>query len=132
VRIAAKGVNVSNVVTFEVKLEVLGEERSLLKPEMTANVDITTAQKDGVLYAPVGAVLKQDGKYIVNVIASDGSTQSRPVEVGISDGLNKTEIISGLKAGESVVVYKSDAQSRWNTGQQKPPAAGMMLGGPRR
>jgi multidrug resistance efflux pump len=133
VRIATRGVNVSNVVTFEVKIEVLGEERNLLKPEMTTNVDIITAQKDNVLYAPVGAVLRQDGKYIVNVTESDGSIQNRPVEVGISDDLNKTEIISGLKEGESVVVYKSDAQSRWNAGQQaRPPAGGMMLGQPRR
>src|SRR5262249_12618539 len=40
VRIATRGVNVSNVVTFEVKIEVLGENKTLLKPEMTANVQI--------------------------------------------------------------------------------------------
>jgi HlyD family secretion protein len=37
-RIAPRGVNVSNVVTFEVKLEVTARDKDLLRPEMTANV----------------------------------------------------------------------------------------------
>ena len=133
VRIASRGANVSNVVTFEVKLEVLGEDRNLLKPEMTANIEIITAQKDNVLCAPVGAILRQKGKYIVNVPGADGSVETRPVEIGISDEIEKTEIISGLNEGDKVVVYKGDSQSRWNAGQQaRPPAGGMMLGQPPR
>lgn len=130
VQIATKGVNISNVVTFEVKLEVLGEERSLLKPEMTANIDIITAQRDNALMVPENAILKIKGKNIVNVIMPDGSKEQRPVEVGIRGDTDK-EIISGLQEGESIVINKNDSQSKWNAKQQTPPA-GMMLGGPPR
>jgi HlyD family secretion protein len=40
-RIAARGTRVSNVATFEVKAEVTGPNKNLLKPGMTANVVIT-------------------------------------------------------------------------------------------
>ena len=47
VRISPRGVNVSNVVTFEVKIEVTAREKALLRPEMTANVEILVAERTG-------------------------------------------------------------------------------------
>jgi HlyD family secretion protein len=58
-RIATKGINVSNVVTFEVKIEVQGKNKLLLKPEMTANVEIIVAEKEGVLLVPYEAILQK-------------------------------------------------------------------------
>lgn len=116
VRIATQGVNVSNVVTFEVKIEVAGQDKSLLKPEMTTNVVITAAQKDDVLTVPVEAVIRRGKEYVVDVVA-DGVKAERRVEVGLNDGLRR-EIISGLRVGDRVVVHKEDADSRWNATRQ--------------
>ncbi|MBT3783749.1 HlyD family efflux transporter periplasmic adaptor subunit, partial [bacterium] len=47
-RVATKGEIVSNVVTFEVRIEVEGRGKSLLKPEMTANLEIIALEREDV------------------------------------------------------------------------------------
>jgi HlyD family secretion protein len=130
VRIATQGVNISNVVTFEVKIEVTGEYKSLLKPEMTANVEIIIARKDNVLLVPSEAVTRKAPRHIALVMKSDKTQEERPVEIGISDG-TKTEIVSGLSEGETVVFHKGEAESRWRQEQGGPPSPMMMMGRPR-
>ncbi len=112
VRIATRGEVNANVVTFEVKIIVLGDELSLLKPEMTTNVEIVSVRKDDVLLAPVEAVKAQGGQGGVRILREDGTTKVIIVKVGISDGVNR-EIISGLNEGDKLVVLKGEASSRW-------------------
>ncbi|MGN6370395.1 MAG: efflux RND transporter periplasmic adaptor subunit [Phycisphaerae bacterium] len=59
VRIAETGVSTSNVVTFEVKIEVTSANRSLLRPLMTADVDIISAERPDALLIPVQAFSKK-------------------------------------------------------------------------
>ncbi|MEI8196047.1 MAG: efflux RND transporter periplasmic adaptor subunit, partial [Phycisphaerae bacterium] len=59
VRVATKGVNSNNVVTFEVRIEVTSRNRRLLKPEMTANVEIIVAERAEVLTVPVLGIVRQ-------------------------------------------------------------------------
>ena len=117
-RIAAKGIEISNVVTFEVKIEVLGKDRSLLKPGMTANVEIIVAEKENVLLVPSEAVLRKKREHVVGVMKDDGSVEERFVRTGISDGV-VTEIISGLHQGEIVAYRRGEARSRWRTDQSR-------------
>jgi HlyD family secretion protein len=133
VRIATQGVNTSNVVTFEVKIEVLGRNKHLLKPEMTANVEIIAAEKEKALLIPVEAVFRQRGQTFVEVVKKDGTTERRQIEVGINDGVNE-EVLKGLSLGETVMVNKGEVESRWrnqNSGQQRPrniPVTRAMMG----
>jgi len=126
-RIAPKGVNASNVVTFEVKIEVLSDNKALLKPEMTANVEVLVAQKDDALLVPVEAVSRRRMERFVMAVKPDGTAEERPVEVGLSDGV-QFEIVSGLKEGDTVQVRKGEAESAWRKGQSGF-RGGMMLGG---
>ncbi|MFH0794589.1 MAG: efflux RND transporter periplasmic adaptor subunit, partial [bacterium] len=131
VRIATSGASVSNVVTFEVKLEVLGEGKELLKPQMTANVEIVAAEKELALLVPADAVTRQQGQRVVYVQKPDGTTEERPVEVGISDGF-KVEIMKGLNEGEEVAYQKGMGDSRWRNNPNGPPGGaarpmGMMM-----
>ncbi|MBW2601998.1 MAG: efflux RND transporter periplasmic adaptor subunit [Deltaproteobacteria bacterium] len=136
-RIATKGINVSNVVTFEVKIEALGKTKSLLKPEMTANVEIIVAEKEEALLVPAEAVLYKEREPFVQVMKDDGSVKERPVQLGISDGV-ATEITSGVNQGDTVVYHKGKAQSRWRTDQSRRSLTSrrgmqlMMGGGQRR
>jgi HlyD family secretion protein len=118
IRIATKGVNISNVVTFEVKLEVLGKEKYLLKPEMTANVKIIAAEEDDVLLIPIDAVLRRQGKQYAEVLNHDGNTVERFIETGIDNG-EKIRVINGLDAGDKIKVQKEDAESRWSNSARK-------------
>ena len=135
VRIATKGVNLSNVVTFEVKIEVTGHAKELLKPEMTANVkEILIAEKSDVLLVPCEAIIRKGrGKQVVTLIKEGAENEEVVVETGISD-LTKTEIVKGLSEGQTVLIHKDAAESKW-AGSQRPPggaARGMMMGGPPR
>ena len=132
-RIATKGVNVSNVVTFEVKIEVQGRDKLLLKPEMTANVEIIVVEKEGVLMVPSEAVLQEKGEHFVRVKKDDGILEERPVQAGISDGV-VIEITSGLNQGDTVAYRKGEARSRWRTDQSRRSLSSsrgmrMMVGG---
>jgi HlyD family secretion protein len=122
-RISPRGVNVSNVVTFEVKLEVTARDKQMLRPEMTANVEILIDERADTLLAPTDAVFRRGGKSWVSVQAPGGAKTDREVTVGISDG-RKTEILSGLAAGETVLVQGAD--SKWNGQGQRPGAPPMM------
>jgi len=112
VRIATKGVSTSNVVTFEVKIEVLGRNKNLLKPEMTANIEIVAQEEENALLVPVTAVSRKKKIQVVNVQKPDGTIEERPVTVGISDG-EKIIVTSGLSEGETVVIREGEAESRW-------------------
>jgi len=137
VRIATRGVTVSNVVTFEVKIEVLSENKSILKPEMTGNVQIIAADKKDALLIPAEAISRRRGQTTVLVVNDDGTTTPRPVEIGINDGF-RAEVASGLTEGETVLVRRGEAESRWRGGKGGMSAGRMMMmgggmkGGPRR
>jgi HlyD family secretion protein len=136
VRIAAKGVNLSNVVTFEVKIEVTGNAKELLKPEMTANVkEILIAEKSDVLLVPCEAIVRKGrGKQIVTLVKEGAENEDVTVETGITDG-TKTEVVTGLTEGQTVLVRKGALETKW-AGAQKGPGGGAvrgtMMGGPPR
>jgi HlyD family secretion protein len=115
VRVATKGKVVSNVVTFEVKIEVRGRSRELLKPEMTANVEIIAADKEAALLVPVQAVARRRRDRYVMVPGPDGKPQERVVQVGISDG-ELIEVTEGLKEGEKILTLQGGEASRWRAG----------------
>lgn len=123
-RIAAKGVNVQNVVTFEVRIEVLGENKSLLKPEMTTNVTIVVADKSGVLKVPYNAIARERGKtYVMLAKADNDAGEKLPVELGITDG-EFYEVLSGLNEGDTVKVQRAEADSEWNRNSQRGSDSG--------
>ena len=118
IRIATKGINTSNVVTFEVKLEILGEQKDLLKPEMTANVKIIVARAEDALLVPIDAVYRKQGKQFIAVIADDGILEERGVTVGIDDG-RRIQILDGLSEGETVSANSEEAESRWRNSTER-------------
>lgn len=122
VRIAPEGFEEANVVTFEVKIEVLGANSHILKPSMTTNVEIVLTQRPNVLKVPVEAVQseKQGGSFVM-LKNRDGQFYRQPVVLGINNGI-EVEVVQGLKVGESVANEQGQAPSRWRKEQAKAPA----------
>jgi len=112
VRVATKGQSTSNVVTFEVKVEVRGPSSRLLKPEMTANVEIVAVEKEDVLLLPAQALGRKRRERFVILPKPDGTEEERTVTTGASDG-EKIEIVDGLAEGETVLLPRAGAGSRW-------------------
>ncbi len=97
-RIAPKGTIISGVVNYEVMIGIDGPAQQL-KPDMTANVTIETAQREA-LVVPNDAVLRDDGARYVYV-DSGGRAQRREVTIGAREG-GYTEIRRGLAADDRV------------------------------
>jgi HlyD family secretion protein len=116
-RVAPRGVNSAGVVTFEVRVELGGNAADLLKPEMTANVQIVTAEKAGAVLVPLDAVGEGDGRHWVRVVGAAGvESQERSVVLGLSNG-EEQEIADGLKPGEWVL---ADGSARSGAARQGP------------
>jgi RND family efflux transporter MFP subunit len=112
VRIGTKGKNVSNVITYEVRIEVKRGNIRLLKPEMSADVNIIIAQKEDVLIVPVTAVKKRRDKGVVMMHKPEGKPEPRPVETGVQD-MDHIEIISGLAEGDVIKAKVEQTSSKW-------------------
>ncbi len=112
VRIAPQGESTRNVVTFEVKIEVTDDDKQLLRPQMTADVQIIAATRHDVVLAPMLALFDKDDNNFITIVKDNDKTEDRQVQLGIDDGEN-AEILSGLAAGEKILVHHNDADSKW-------------------
>ncbi len=90
-----------NVVDYDVVIAFDNRE-GLLRPDMTTNTTITVAKREKVLAIPNQAVRREDGDRVVFVQEGDRLIR-RPVKTGWKDK-SYTEVLSGLKEGERVVV----------------------------
>jgi HlyD family secretion protein len=104
-KISPMGVEKDNVTTFEVRVSI-NNPGGELKAEMTANAEIILDEHKNVLQIPEGAIIyDKDKKASVEIPdpkAKDGMKKIA-VNIGISNGA-KTEVLSGLKEGDQVVL----------------------------
>jgi multidrug efflux pump subunit AcrA (membrane-fusion protein) len=90
------------VSTYKVKLQFLsGDPR--IKPGMTANLIITTFKKPNIISVPSSAIISRSGQTFVQVKIGEAIVET-PVTLGKVGTLGQTEIMSGLKAGDQVVL----------------------------
>ena len=128
VQVRNEAVSTSNVVTYTVVVEIDNSDLKL-KPGMTANVEIITAQEKNVLLAPNQALrfFMDEGNNAKRYqdrglwILHDGKPERLSVEIGVTDD-NYTQIISDkLKAGDKVIVSKTSAvKGKGNTRLRMP------------
>jgi len=106
-KISPMGVEKDNVTTFEVRVSI-NNPGGELKALMTANAEILLDEHKGVLTVPENAVTYDNQKnasvQIPDKSQKDG-TRKVPVTVGLSNG-SVTEIVSGLKEGDQVVLQQ--------------------------
>ncbi len=129
----------NNVVTYEVVISAPNADLKL-KPGLTANVTIYTAEKQGVLSVSSKALrfsptTETVGKHKIvdcngknKVWTLEGNTlKAHAVQIGMSDGTN-TEIISGISRGAKIVTGIKEVQAEEETAQgeqeQSPFAPG--------
>ena len=103
VSIAPKAKSGAEIVTYQVRLS-LNAGRLPIRSGMTANAELVTASREGVLLVPNRAITadRQANKYYVNLVQGD-TTAKTEVTIGLRD--NKyTEITSGLKDGDELFI----------------------------
>ena len=100
VAIDATSTVTSNVVTYNVTT-ALDSASPLVKEGMTATVDVTVAEKDGVLVLPASVITGRGQTATVTVRTANGDEQ-RQVSIGLR-GDDSVEIVSGVSEGDVVV-----------------------------
>src|SRR5579875_107951 len=102
--ISPLGTSSSGVVTYDATLTLTATDPQV-RPGMSASASIITAQASGV-NLPSAAVSATSGS-VAHVEVLDGSREvSTPVVVGLV-GDTRTQIVSGLRAGQQVVVTET-------------------------
>ncbi len=116
IRISPKGRVESTITVFDVTVEVEDRDRKMLKPMMTANVEILTDLRKDVLLIPSEAV-RAKGDEIGVYKFLDGETLWIPVRAGKSDGI-LTEIQGDVKVGEDVIISGMENQMQTSDRQR--------------
>ena len=99
---------ISGVVNYPVVATIERHGR-LLKPDMTANITIKTAERKA-LVVPNGAILR-DGEERCVFLIRDGRQEKRTVTIGTRDAAF-TEIKKGLSASDVVLVNRAADSER--------------------
>ena len=106
-KIAPLGVEKDNVTTFEVRVSI-DNPTGELKANMTANAEILITEHKNALTVPEQALV-YDNQKNASVFVSDSKQKDGQrkisVKAGISNG-SKTEILDGLKEGDTVVLQQ--------------------------
>lgn len=97
--------NVQGVVYYNIKLK-LNTVDVRVKPGMSLNIDIATAEKNDVIMIPSRAIKTEATKKFVDVLKEDGITTEKVfIETGLEGDEGMVEVRSGLKGGEKVVTF---------------------------
>lgn len=94
---------VSGVIYYKIT-SIFGVEDERIKSGMTANLDIQTDRKEGVLYLPYYVIKEKNGEKYVQILENN-KAQERIIKTGL-EGEMMVEIVSGLGEGEKVAIEK--------------------------
>ncbi len=101
-RIAPQGVVDNSITIFKVKIEIQGMGKNLLKPMMSANIDIVTHQVKDAIFVTRAGIRKDDEGEFAMVLINDQPEKTR-VKTGIKNPIN-VQVISGLKKEDLVIL----------------------------
>ena len=101
-RIAPQGVVDNSITIFKVKIEVQGAGKTLLKPMMSANIDIVTQQVKDTVYVTRAGIRKDEEGAFAIILKNDQPEKVR-VKTGIKNPIH-VQIVSGLTPSEEVVL----------------------------
>jgi len=126
VKIASGATMQQNVVTYDTTV-ALDNPKGLLKPDMTATVEIVVVERKNVLAVPIEAVKSEKMGQMVYVLEGK-EVVPRPVVTGISDD-TMTEIRRGLRSGETIVLAGFQTEGAFGRRGMRMTPFGPMGGG---
>lgn len=95
---------ISGVIYYKV-MTIFTADSSVIKPGMTANLDIMTAKRENVVKIPFQALKeKDDGSKYVQIVEGSGVISEASVKVGLKGDVD-LEITEGLSEGQEVITF---------------------------
>jgi len=114
--IATKGTEQNGVASFDVTVSI--DQPAGLKENMTANVEILVAAKEGVLLLPIEAVQERQGRKFV-IMATDGNDGGSAGNAGSSNAGESAGTGKGTGAGAGMNSGGDGAEGRAAGGNQQ-------------
>lgn len=99
---------VQDAIYYNIRVTIDPAGRDI-KPGMTANVTVTTGVADNALIIPLRAIKTVSGKKTVRILVNN-KPQDKEVTQGLKGDEGKVQILSGLKAGEQVILSEKTGQ----------------------
>lgn len=99
---------ISGVIYYHTDIRIdLADGETVVRPGMTANVDIMTDMREQVLIIPRRAILERDGRRFVRVLTDEKTAayEEREVTTGLRGDNGEIEILSGLQEGENIITF---------------------------
>jgi len=100
---------IQDVIYYKVEIylaDIASEYQTLIKPGMTTNIVITTAEKENVLIAPNRAIIDKNGSGKFLRLLVNEKLMEIPVSVGLKGDNGLVEIISDqVKAGDLAITF---------------------------
>jgi HlyD family secretion protein len=100
--VAPTGTAIGGVVSYYATI-VVDKSDPRIKDGQTVRATVVTEELDNVLTVPSAAVRQENGRPTVTVVEPDGTQKSVPFEAG-KVGVDRTQVISGLREGQQVVL----------------------------
>jgi HlyD family secretion protein len=97
---------VDGVSTYKTTLQFTETDDRILSG-MTANIDLVSETRSGVLSIPQSAVTSKAGKRTVMVRNTAGKTETRDVRTGSRDNAGNIEVLEGVAEGETIIWLSS-------------------------
>jgi RND family efflux transporter MFP subunit len=103
----------STLATYRVEVSLDPKDAAFLAAGQTAGAVILSDMHSGVVTVPNSALAGKEGEYSVRVLVDEKANliEQRPVKTGLQSS-SRTEIVSGLKEGEKVVLQKITSPAR--------------------
>ena len=80
------------------------EENGRIRSGMTANLDILTDKKVGVIVIPQRAVIAKNGSKFVRVVVKEDIIE-KEIKTGLRGSYGNIEVLEGLSEGEKVITF---------------------------
>jgi multidrug efflux system membrane fusion protein len=99
--------DVADPATRQVEVMAWVKNPGELKPGFFAEVTLASETRTGAMVVPEGAVQASE-KGFVTYVVEDGKARLHQIQIGLRTGTGLVEVVSGVKAGDVVVVEGSD------------------------
>ena len=98
---------VSGVIYYNTDILLSDTSDLPIRSGMTANVEIITETKEGVLVAPQRSIINESGKKYIRVLTNKtkGKFDKKEVETGLRGNGGLIEITSGVEEGDEIITF---------------------------
>jgi HlyD family secretion protein len=100
---------IQDVVYYKIRLKLLATDKRI-KPGMSVDADIKTAEKNNVIAVPLRAVKTEGDQEYVEVLTTDEQVKKINVETGLEGDDGEVEITSGLRGSEEVITFTKNGE----------------------